>query len=301
MKGYHSKSNLLVSVCMITYNHAKYIRTAIDSILLQESDFKIELVIGEDYSKDNTRAICREYTDKYPDVIRLLSSERNIGMIANFSRTLRECRGKYIAVCEGDDYWTDRNKLKKQVGFLEANPDYGLCYGDITVIDENNDLLSYDPSWKKLYKSGYIFCNLFIQNFVPTLTTVFRKNLMDSALQNLDTSQGLKVFDYWFWLHISMFSKFKFINEKLAAYRDHIHGITESSEFKTGTFLQMVSQIRVNIIEYYCNTSKSNRINPGIKSRIILLKSTFQLFYQTPGISLSQTGKLKYLFKIAFK
>lgn len=283
---------------MITYNHGKYIHAAIDGILLQESDFKIELVIGEDYSKDNTRLVCKEYADKYSNVIRLLPSERNLGMIPNFIRTLKECKGKYIAICEGDDYWVDSLKLKKQVGFLETNPEYGLCYGDITIVDENNNLLSYDPSWKEFYKSGFIFCNLFIQNFIPTLTVVIRENLMNSALRSLQSSPNLKVFDYWFWLYISMFTKFKFFNEKLAVYRDHSQGITDSDEFKKDTFLEMVSQIRINIIEHYCNTSESNKLDLGIKAKISLLKKTLQLFYKTPNISLSQKTRLKYLFKI---
>jgi glycosyltransferase involved in cell wall biosynthesis len=114
---------------MITYNHENFIGEAIDSVLMQKSDLELELVIGEDCSTDRTRAICEDYAGRYPDTVRLLPSlDKNVGMIPNFIRTLESCTGKYIAINEGDDYWTDPNKLQKQVGFLEANPDYSVSF-----------------------------------------------------------------------------------------------------------------------------------------------------------------------------
>ncbi|MBC5766916.1 glycosyltransferase [Ramlibacter albus] len=112
-----------VSVCMISYNHGKFIAQAIESILSQEVDFPIELVIGDDCSTDNTFDICEAYARKDPRV-KLLSRERNLGVMPNFSRTLQACTGKYIAVCEGDDYWVAPSKLAIQVSFLESHPDY---------------------------------------------------------------------------------------------------------------------------------------------------------------------------------
>jgi len=113
---------------MITYNHERYISEAIDGILMQECDFEYELVIGEDYSTDNTRKICEQYAAKYPNKIKLLQSVNNWGMNSNFIRTVKECNSKYIALCEGDDYWTDPLKLQKQVDFLEKNKEYSLCF-----------------------------------------------------------------------------------------------------------------------------------------------------------------------------
>src|SRR5450759_4098791 len=95
----------LVSVCMITYNHEPYIRKAIDCVLAQRTNFPFELVLGEDYSTAGTRKIVFDYAKRYPDIIRVITSEQNVGMHKNGSRTGQACRGRYIAYCEGDDYW----------------------------------------------------------------------------------------------------------------------------------------------------------------------------------------------------
>lgn len=125
-----------VSVCMIAYKHEKYIRQAIESILSQDVDFPIELVIGDDCSPDGTAAICEEFAARDPRV-RVLPHERNLGVMPNFSRTLLACRGEYIAVCEGDDYWTDQCKLRKQVRRLETHTDYSGSTHQAQVIVDN--------------------------------------------------------------------------------------------------------------------------------------------------------------------
>ena len=112
-----------VSVFMITYNHEKYIAEALDSILMQKTDFDFDIVIGEDCSTDATRRIVLEYSRKYPDKIKLLLHNVNVGFISNMMYVLEACTGKYVAMCEGDDYWTDPFKLQKQVDFLEASLD----------------------------------------------------------------------------------------------------------------------------------------------------------------------------------
>lgn len=108
---------------MISYNHALFIKEAIESILAQDSAPSFELIIGDDCSTDGTAAICRDFEQRDARV-RLLPLETNRGVMPNLIRTLRECRGEYIAICEGDDYWTDRLKLKKQVSFLDDHRDY---------------------------------------------------------------------------------------------------------------------------------------------------------------------------------
>ena len=145
----------LVSINCITYNHEKYIADAIDSFLMQKTDFDFEIVIGEDCSTDNTRSIVQEYADKYPEKIVLITSDQNVGMQKNERRVFEASRGKYIAECEGDDYWTDPYKLQKQVDYMENNPDCTLCFHNAdkvnedktkieTMIDENIDNRTYD-------------------------------------------------------------------------------------------------------------------------------------------------------------
>jgi glycosyltransferase involved in cell wall biosynthesis len=125
----------LVSVLSITYNHAPYIAQAIESFLAQETTFPLEIVIGEDCSTDGTTEIVLNYAKRYPNLIRVITSETNVGVIPNFLRTLEVCRGKYIAICEGDDYWHYPQKLQMQVDFLEANPDYGMVHTDYDRIE----------------------------------------------------------------------------------------------------------------------------------------------------------------------
>ena len=118
----------MVSICMITYNHANYIRQAIEGVMMQRTSFDIELIIGDDCSTDSTRDICLRFQKTYPGKIRLNEKINNIGPIKNFIKTLGACTGKYVAICEGDDYWVDPLKLQKQVDFLESNNDYSSLF-----------------------------------------------------------------------------------------------------------------------------------------------------------------------------
>jgi glycosyltransferase involved in cell wall biosynthesis len=116
-----------VSVAMITYNHEKYIAQAIESVLMQQTSFPIELVIGEDCSTDNTRQVVKHYAKARPDIVRPLLHENNLGVGRNLLDVFASCRGEYIAILEGDDFWTDPLKLQKQVDLMESNPEYSLC------------------------------------------------------------------------------------------------------------------------------------------------------------------------------
>jgi glycosyltransferase involved in cell wall biosynthesis len=125
-----SRSNILVSVCLITYNQEQFISEAIESALMQEADFKYEIVISDDCSTDRTREICETYQQSYPDVIRLLPKTANVGLKKNFVRALTECQGKYIAYLEGDDKWTSPHKLAKQADVMEHDEGVVLVHTD---------------------------------------------------------------------------------------------------------------------------------------------------------------------------
>lgn len=129
----------LVSVVMTAYNHGKYIREAIEGVLKQRTDFPFELVIGEDCSPDDTRAICLEYQRRRPDVIRVLWSDENVfgAPGGNENRIQAHCRGEFFAYCEGDDYWTDPLKLQKQVDMLRRHPEAGMCFGGTDYLNQS--------------------------------------------------------------------------------------------------------------------------------------------------------------------
>lgn len=144
-------SEPVLSVLLITYNHERYLRETLDTVLSQETDFEFEIVVGEDCSTDDTRRILNEYHDRYPGMFRLLYREKNFGRpTLNVYETAMACRGKYIATLEGDDYWTDKRKLKKAVDFLEENPAYSGCANPSVLVDENGRELS-DKSPLDLY------------------------------------------------------------------------------------------------------------------------------------------------------
>jgi len=135
-----------VSVFIITYNQQQTIAQTIDSILEQEGDFALELVIGEDCGTDGTREICKEYQQIYPERITLLLQDTNQGITKNFIDTLQLCRGKYLNVCAGDDYWCDKRKLAKQLAFFNANPDFGVVStGGYRLLVEKNKLVEGVP------------------------------------------------------------------------------------------------------------------------------------------------------------
>lgn len=132
-----------VSVLVTTYNHEKYITQAIESILAQKCNFDFEIVIGEDFSKDDTRKICLELQRKYPQNIKLILNSENKGLLRNFCDTMLQCNGKYIAECSGDDFWNDANKLQKQIDILEANPDVVLVHTGWNELHIVENPLSY--------------------------------------------------------------------------------------------------------------------------------------------------------------
>ena len=116
---------MLLSVGILTYNQSQYIRQCLDAVLMQEVDFDYEIVIGDDASTDGTIAILEEYEDRVKTV-KIIRSEKNEGISMNYKKVLSACTGDYIALCEGDDFWTDPHKLQVQVDFLESHPDYGF-------------------------------------------------------------------------------------------------------------------------------------------------------------------------------
>jgi glycosyltransferase involved in cell wall biosynthesis len=215
-----NSSEPLVSICMSTYNHEAYIRQAIGSILMQQCDFQYELVIGEDCSQDNTFNICLEYAAKHPE-IKLLSLNANIGMVKNFVRTLQACSGKYIALCEGDDYWTDPCKLQKQVDFLEKNFDFVLVGHPSQVICENNKKA---PDIYHSIKNDVLNKRDVISSYLlQASSVVFRRDVFNK----IDVS-GIRV-EHSLYILLVQYGKFKIIPEMMSVYRIHGKGASGTS------------------------------------------------------------------------
>jgi len=175
----------LVSVWVITYNHAGFIGKCLDSILSQETEYPFEICLGEDESTDSTREICQEYAAKYPEVIRLFLRSRDDPRRAgcagawqfNFLETFKACKGKYIAMCDGDDYWSDSLKIQTQVDWLEQHPRHSGCFHKVGQVDENSRIIcqdmGYPPYRRESYSLDYL---LRYSNFSPMFSVVFRNH-----------------------------------------------------------------------------------------------------------------------------
>lgn len=221
-----SKHELMVSVCCITYNHEKYIAQALDGFLMQETNFEFEILIGEDSSSDNTKAIIQDYCSRYPGKIKLISHTPNVGAIRNQIDILKRAKGKYIAMCDGDDFWTDSSKLQKQVDFLETNEDYVICCHYSKVIDDLDKTVYVKDSPVSLefdYKDVLLgkreetrICSLMMRN-IEQITEVTAQGWY---LDTYGTDTLLKLYAV-----ANTGKKIYVLPEVMACYRHHNGGI----------------------------------------------------------------------------
>lgn len=206
----------LVSVVMITYGHENFIEQAINGVLMQQCDFDIELIIVNDCSPDKTDSVVKKIIENNPKAswFKYLKHEENIGMTHNFIYALKEAKGKYIAICEGDDYWTDPLKLQKQVNFLEGNNDFVLCFTDRDILVNGKievNLPLYTKSNFNKSEIAYIH--------VPTLTAVFR-----NVVSEIPTKLNNNLIDASLFLFLSQYGSFNYINKTTSVYRVHCGG-----------------------------------------------------------------------------
>lgn len=172
-------SQVLVSVWLITYNHEAYIAEAIEGVLKQQTTFLIEIIIGEDCSTDGTRAIVQAYQQRYPDQIKLYLPEHNMGMVGILRPTYALCQGKYVAMLDGDDYWTDPLKLQKQVDQLEHNPAVRFSFHQVSILNNKTGELKQlaEPAWSDIPGKLRIEDLLCRGNMVATLSVLYRNDL----------------------------------------------------------------------------------------------------------------------------
>jgi len=218
-------SKPLLTVCIITYNHSKYIKQALDSILAQELTVDWKLVIADDKSTDGTREIILEYQKMHPKYIELVLQKRNVGPEQNWLDLLSRAKSKYVLYAEGDDYFTDPRKLQTQVDFLEDNLNHALCFHPVSVVYEDGSLPDERfPNFEQHHKIEFNFNDLLGSNFMQTNSVMYR--------WRFEKEDILKVFPRniapgdWM-LHILHAQKGKigFIDKTMAVYRRHASGV----------------------------------------------------------------------------
>lgn len=235
----------LVVIRCITYNHEPYIKDALEGFVMQKTDFPIVSIVHDDASTDNTAGIVREYAEKYPDIIFPIFETENQyskrdGSLGEIMKTAQDATGaKYIAFCEGDDYWTDPLKLQKQVDFLESHPDYGMCYTKTKFYYQNVQKFD-NKEWGGPHTQ---IENLLLNNYcIPTASIVVRKDIYNQYNEDVKEKKQWLMGDYPLSLYVCGASKIHFINECQCVYRVlgesacHFKNIEDSLKFESSAF-----------------------------------------------------------------
>lgn len=240
-------TDLLVTIQCLTYNHEPYIRKCLEGFVMQKTNFRFEAIVHDDASTDGTTEIVREYSEKYPDIIKPFFETENQyskhnGVIGKIMR--ENTHGKYIALCEGDDYWIDPLKLQKQVDFLESHPDYSMCFHNAIKYYENYNRV-------ELFNSFANDCDLSIHDavhnwFVPTASMMMRS---DISLERPDWVRSIYSGDYTTILLAIMRGKIRYIHGLMSVYRINYCGSSASARMK-GRNLFILEQ-RISLLESF--------------------------------------------------
>lgn len=252
-----------LSICCITYNHEKFIRQALHSFLQQVTNFEYEIIVCDDSSKDKTVSIIEAVIQDHPGKIVFFKNEVNIGMIPNFKKALNACKGEYIALCEGDDFWTDEKKLQKQVQFLDTNQQFAGCF--------HNAEERYEDDEKK---ASFLFCNypeaksfsfqeMSYSNLMPTCSVVFRNKLFNEFPEWFDK---LKMGDWPLHLLNAQFGDFWYIPKIMAVHRLHSQSVW---------MLQDHQKNLGHIVDAYDSMIKGYEHNSILQSYLITAKHAF--------------------------
>lgn len=286
--GIDIERSLMVSICCLVYNHEPFLRECFDGFIMQQTTFPIEILVHDDASTDNSAEIIREYTAKYPDLFKPIYQTENqyskgkgyVGMTLNIERA----KGKYIAFCEGDDYWTDMFKLQKQVEFLEEHEEYVLAFHDAKIIDEKGNLIT--ESKMKLYYTekmchDWSEFDLMCAYTPPTPTVIYRQTIISKALIEMQNAKRLINGDTIIASIVGKYGKGKFMLDiSNSVCRVHTGGVWQMkselykkiNSYKTLTFLESVHKKNEDVKKYIFNL------------RVNLLKSIIKLYIETGNI-----------------
>ena len=245
-----------VTIICITYNHEKFIAEALDSFLMQKTDFPFEVIVGEDCSSDRTTEIVRQYARNYPDIIKPVFQKNNVGPYQNTLSAYKQIQGEYVINNEGDDYFSDPLKLQKQVDFLDSHPEYSICFHPVKVIWEdksNQDYIFPEPKYR--YNKALLTTNELVKsNFIQTNSCMYRwrfkqdKHLLDYFPEDIIPG------DWYMHLLHAQTGKIGFLPDVMTVYRSHRGGMwwlaSENPE-------KLHLQYGMKIINFYYNVYKN--------------------------------------------
>jgi glycosyltransferase involved in cell wall biosynthesis len=219
----------LVGVCCITYNHAKFIAEALDGFLMQETTFPVEIIVHDDASTDGNQEIISEYAKRFPSLIRpILQKTNQYSRTGDFlGRVLQEPRGKYVAICDGDDYWTDPQKLQLQFDLLESDPEAAGCFHLMELIDEDGEKLGVYPP-QHLHRDR-VFEDVAIGYYLSTCSIMYRKHLYQGRPE---WARGLYMEDGPLIAELCQKGTFRCIHRNMGVYRQHGKGFWTSLDYR---------------------------------------------------------------------
>lgn len=215
----------MISILVLTYNHEEYITQALDSILMQKVNFKYEIIIGDDCSKDNTQEVLIRYKEKYPDTIKLVLRQKNVGATKNGYEIARMAVGKYIAYLEGDDYWTHQDKLQKQIEFLEREQEFIACVHKCKIVDRLGKIKRNIPTNHGFWDRSIYSKEEYEKGTLPgqTATLVHRNIYIDTNIDCEIMCRASKIVGDWT-IVLLLLSKGKIycLDEVMSHYRQVI-------------------------------------------------------------------------------
>lgn len=250
-----AKGKPLVSVLCITYNHEHFVRDALDSFLSQNTDFDYEILIGEDCSTDATRQVIKEFSSNQRCTLRPFFNEENLGISRNFAQLMADAKGKYIAFCEGDDYWTDMKKLQKQVDYLESNPDVAIVYSTVNS-HRHGQAPRLDYSYVGGNRRDLTVDELKQAPAINTLTTMFRNVIRPIPPEFHTTGAG----DMFLWSMLGWHGHGHYLDNVLPSiHRQHSGGIFSSESREGRWILDLMTSY--SLLLYYRRNGESGLVD----------------------------------------
>ena len=247
-----------VSVCILTYNQEAYIAQAVESALGQRTNFRVELIIGEDCSTDRTRQIVVDLAARHPEKIRLRLAQQNQGANRNFVDLFAQCRGDYVIILDGDDYWTNPDKLQMQADALDVHPRWAMCFHPATNVYDDGRPSHLFPEERT--KSEYTIYDLLVKDFMATSAVMFRNRLFEKLP---DWFGDVVVGDWTLHLLNAVHGNIGFLPEPMSVYRIHDGGMfsKKSLEFKLVTIFKMLSKMDHHLGGKYMREIDENRLD----------------------------------------
>lgn len=266
----------IVSVCMITYNHENFIEEAINGVMMQECDFEIELILANDCSPDKTDEVIKNILSTHPRAFRInyIKHQQNIGMMPNFIFAVQQCKGKYIALCDGDDYWIDPLKLQKQVDFLELNKEYVACFHNANVISDIDIVRQYCciNENKKIDAKDIILNG---GGIYPTASLLFK-----NTIQLPDFVTTTRAGDSALAFSLLKFGNFHYLNQNMCVYRKHAGGVytsIQNDKSKILTDIKSNIELLTNFRKFH-NPDFNDFFKEAIQKQLQRISNTFGFY-----------------------